>query len=202
MWHAKINNDLQNHMLKPLFLLGPLPSMYAKSHWCCIYYMCQTNLLTTLVRLLDIATSISSRLLSLGEPNTSIGSSSSCSRPFRPLATAWIARIHSSLRSKNHSHTSCHTMFCKFETLLQREGGVSENGIRVAISETCCLQPRIICLALLLSHKPQNSGRFHGGSFKSEKLISTFAFIRYVVLKYIFQTNFKPLQDYFILYYY
>ena len=53
--------------------------------------------LTVLVRLLDIATSISSRLHSLGEPNRSMGSSSSSSRIFSPLATAWMALIHSSL---------------------------------------------------------------------------------------------------------
>lgn len=45
-------------------------------------------------------TSISSRLLSLGEPNISIGSSSSCSLILRPFATDWIARIHSSLKCK------------------------------------------------------------------------------------------------------
>lgn len=56
---------------------------------------------STLVLLLDLATSISSWLLWLGKPNASIGSSFSCSRILRLFATDWIAHIHFSLRSKN-----------------------------------------------------------------------------------------------------
>lgn len=54
--------------------------------------------LTTFVRALDTATSISSApLLSLGEPYLITMGSSSCCWLFRLFATAWIDRIHSSL---------------------------------------------------------------------------------------------------------
>lgn len=78
--------------------------------------------LTTREHLLDVATSISSRLLSLGEPNRSIGSSLSCSRIFRLFATDCIAHIHSSLRVGKF-HKLSHITFKK----LWKQSSVASN---------------------------------------------------------------------------